>query len=48
LANSGEIISQQLGQLVAGVRGMHNEIAKASAAEVQKADWLTRRMGKKP
>ncbi len=47
LANSGEVISQQLGELVKGIRGMHNEIAKASAAEVQKADWLTRRMGRK-
>jgi uncharacterized coiled-coil DUF342 family protein len=47
LANTGEMISQQLGQLVEGVRDMHSEIARASAAEVQKAEWLTRRMGKK-
>ena len=47
LANTGEVISQQLGQLVKGVRDMHSEIARASAAEVQKAEWLTRRMGKR-
>ncbi|MCK5895298.1 MAG: hypothetical protein KAG20_00755, partial [Cocleimonas sp.] len=47
LANSSDLIAQQLGQIVEGIHAIHNEVAKASAASVQKADWLTRRVGKK-
>jgi hypothetical protein len=47
LANSGEMLSRQLGQVVNGIHAMHQELAKASAASVQKANWLTRRIGKK-
>ncbi|MCK5813435.1 MAG: hypothetical protein KAH03_04215, partial [Cocleimonas sp.] len=47
LAHSGEMISQQLKQVVEGIQAMHQELAKASAASVQKANWLTRRIGKK-
>ena len=46
LAQSGEIISQQLKDIVDGIHAMHQELAKASAASVQKANWLTRRIGK--
>jgi len=46
LAQSSEIISQQLKHIVDGIHAMHQELAKASAASVQKANWLTRRIGK--
>ncbi len=46
LAQSNEIISQQLQRIVEGIHAMHQELAKASAASVQKANWLTRRIGK--
>ncbi len=46
LAQSGEMISQQLKHIVDGIHAMHQELAKASAASVQKANWLTRRIGK--
>jgi hypothetical protein len=47
LTHSSDKISQQLEQIVSGIHAMHKEVAKASAASVQKAEWLTRRMEKK-
>ncbi len=47
LTQSGELIAQQLKRVVDGIHAMHAELAKASAASVQKANWLTRRIGRK-
>jgi hypothetical protein len=46
LTTSGEVISQQLTKVVAGIATMNEELGKVSEASIKKANWLTRLSGR--